>query len=141
MEAEKKIILFDGVCNLCNSSVQFVIKRDKKDQFRFAPLQSDVGQKLVQERGIDTTMIDSIILIEPQVAYYTKSDAALKIAQQLSGAWPLMGVFLGVPSGIRNVVYDWIAKNRYRWYGKRDECMIPTPELKEKFLSISSKTD
>ena len=141
MEAEKKIILFDGVCNLCNSSVQFVIKRDKKDQFRFAPLQSDVGQKLVQERGIDTTMIDSIILIEPQVAYYTKSDAALKIAQQLSGAWPLMGVFLGVPSGIRNVVYDWIAKNRYRWYGKRDECMIPTPELKEKFLSISSTTD
>jgi len=141
MKAEKKIILFDGVCNLCNSSVQFVIKRDKRDQFRFAPLQSDVGQKLVQERGIDTTMIDSIILIEPQVAYYTKSDAALKIAQQLSGAWPLMGVFLGVPSGIRNVVYDWIAKNRYRWYGKRDECMIPTPELKEKFLSISSTTD
>jgi len=130
-----KIILFDGVCNLCNGAVQFVIERDKNDVFRFAALQSEVGQKLVIERGIDTEIIDSIILIEPNVAYYTKSTAALKIAEDLNGLWSTLSIFLGVPEGIRNIVYDFIAKNRYKWYGKKQECMIPTPELKAKFLS------
>ncbi|MGB5378926.1 thiol-disulfide oxidoreductase DCC family protein [Muriicola sp.] len=134
MEEAKKIILFDGVCNLCNKSVQFVIKRDNNDVFRFAALQSTIGEKLVKEKGIDTTQVDSIILIEPQIAYYTKSDAALKIAKSLSGGWPLMGVFLGIPKGLRDWVYDWVARNRYSWYGKRDSCMIPTEELKQKFL-------
>jgi predicted DCC family thiol-disulfide oxidoreductase YuxK len=130
----KQIILFDGVCNLCNSSVQFVIKRDRKDTFRFAALQSDTGQKLVEERGIDTSAVDSIILIQPQVAYYVKSDAALRIARSLSGPWPALGIFLWLPSGLRDLVYDLIARNRYRIFGKRDACMIPSPELKEKFL-------
>ncbi|NER11349.1 Predicted thiol-disulfide oxidoreductase YuxK, DCC family [Muriicola jejuensis] len=133
-EEEKKIILFDGVCNLCNSSVQFVIKRDKKDLFRFAALQGEIGEKLVKERGIDTSQIDSIILIEPGKAYYVKSEAALRIARTLPGLWPFMGIFLWLPSGLRDLVYDLIARNRYRIFGKRDACMVPTPELKRKFL-------
>lgn len=135
MLEQKKIILFDGVCNLCNSSVQFVIKRDKNDTFRFSALQSSVGQKLIKERGIDTNKIDSIILIEPQIAYYTKSDAALKIAKSLSGGWPLLGIFMGLPKGFRDTVYDWVARNRYQWFGRKDSCMVPTEELKEKFLA------
>lgn len=131
----KKIILFDGVCNLCNSSVQYVIKRDKKDIFRFAALQSEIGQKLLQERGISTLEIDSIILIDPGVSYYTKSDAALKIMNAIGGAWRLLTVFTWIPKGLRDIVYDYFAKNRYKWYGKKDACMVPTPELKAKFLA------
>ena len=130
----KQIILFDGVCNLCNRSVQFIIRRDKKDTFRFATLQSDIGQQLVRERGIDTSQVDSIILIQPQVAYYVKSDAALRISRSLSGLWPALGVFLWLPSGLRDLFYDLIARNRYKIFGRRDACMIPTPELKKKFL-------
>lgn len=134
MEEGKKIILFDGVCNLCNSSVQFVIKRDKKDLFRYAALQSKAGQQLVEQRHIDTRTIDSIILIEPGVAYYTKSDAALEIAQDLGGLWKLTAIFTWIPTSIRNAIYDFVAKNRYKWFGKKESCMVPTPELKAKFL-------
>lgn len=134
MENGKKIILFDGVCNLCNGSVQFVIKRDKKDRFRYAALQSEVGQQLVQERHIDTKEVDSIILIEPGVAYFTKSDAALEIAKDLGGVWRLMALFHWVPRSIRNFVYDFVARNRYKWFGKKEACMVPTPELQTKFL-------
>lgn len=134
VENGKKIILFDGVCNLCNNSVLFVIKRDKKDLFRYASLQSEVGQQLVRERGIDTSQVDSIILIEPGVAYFTKSDAALEIAQHLGGLWKLSAVFTWIPKSIRDVVYDFVARNRYKWYGKKDACMVPTPELRAKFL-------
>ncbi len=135
MAAQKKIILFDGVCNLCNSSVQFVIKRDKNDIFRFASLQSEAGQKLANERGINTSEIDSIILIEPQIAYYTKSDAALIIAKSLSGGWSFLGIFMGLPKGLRDTIYDWVARNRYQWFGKKDQCMIPTEADKGKFLN------
>ncbi|WP_034258196.1 thiol-disulfide oxidoreductase DCC family protein [Altibacter lentus] len=128
-----KIILFDGVCNLCNSSVVFIIKRDKKDVFRFAALQSNVGMVLVNEHDIDTSKTDSIILIDGNKSY-EKSSAALRIAKELSGAYPLLYGFMIVPKFIRNRVYDYIAKNRYRWYGKKESCMIPTPELKSKFL-------
>jgi predicted DCC family thiol-disulfide oxidoreductase YuxK len=134
VKENKKIILFDGVCNLCNDAVQFIIKRDQNDTFRFAALQSEVGKKLVTERNIDTQTIDSIILIDPNVAYYTKSTAALKIAEQLKGIWSLLPVLLWLPESLRNIVYDFIAKNRYAWYGKKQECMIPTPELQDKFL-------
>ena len=133
-ETAKKIILFDGVCNLCNSSVLFIIKRDKKDRFRFAALQSEVGKKLARERNIDTSKIDSIILIEPHIAYYTQSTAVLKIGQSFGGLWRVLWIFEWIPSRIRNRFYDFIAKNRYRWYGKKDACMVPTPELKAKFL-------
>ncbi len=126
--------MFDGVCNLCNNSVQFVIKRDKNDVFRYAALQSDVGQQLLKQRHIDTTAVDSIILIEPGVAYYTKSDAALEIAQDLGGLWKLSAIFSWIPATIRNRIYDFVAKNRYKWFGKQESCMIPTPELRAKFL-------
>lgn len=130
----KKIILFDGVCNLCNDSVQLIIERDKNDVFRFASLQSEVGQKLTTERGIDPEAMDSIILIEPGIAYYDKSTAALEISKHLTGGYSLLRYFSFLPEGFRNGVYDIIAKNRYKWFGKKDECMIPTPELKAKFL-------
>ncbi len=134
MEKAKKIILFDGVCNLCNSSIRFVIQRDKKDQFRYAALQSTLGQRLLSERKIDTGKVDSIILIEPGLAYYTKSDAALQIGKHLRGYGLLSSLLLWIPAPIRNIVYDFIARNRYQWYGKKEHCMVPTPELKSKFL-------
>ncbi|RIV69042.1 thiol-disulfide oxidoreductase DCC family protein [Flagellimonas aequoris] len=134
MEENKKIILFDGVCNLCNGSVQFVIKRDKKDVFRYAAIQSEVGEQLITERHIDTNQVDSIILIEPGVAYFTKSDAALEIAGELGGLWKLTSIFKWIPKSIRDVIYDFVARNRYKWFGKQESCMIPTPELKAKFL-------
>ncbi|RFN58111.1 thiol-disulfide oxidoreductase DCC family protein [Marixanthomonas ophiurae] len=128
-----KIILFDGVCNLCNSSVVFAIKRDKNDVFRFAALQSKVGEQLISKLNIDTSKTDSIILIDGE-KYHEKSSAALRIAKQLSGGWPLLYVFIILPEFIRDSVYSFIAKNRYKWYGKRESCMIPTPELQAKFL-------
>ncbi len=134
MKNTKKIILFDGVCNLCNAAVLFVIKRDKKDTFRYAALQSEIGQKHTQERGIDTEKVDSIVLIEPGVAYYTKSTAALKIAMDFGGIWKLLYIFTWLPEGFRNRIYDYVAANRYKWFGKKEQCMIPTPELKNKFL-------
>lgn len=130
----KKIILFDGVCNLCNNSVQFIIERDKKDVFRFASLQSETGKQLTAERGIDPEAMDSIILIEPGVAYYQKSTAALEISKHLSGGYSSLKYFSFLPEGFRNVVYDLIARNRYKWFGKKEECMIPTPALKSRFL-------
>ncbi|GBF18999.1 MULTISPECIES: thiol-disulfide oxidoreductase DCC family protein [Arenibacter] len=135
MIENNKIILFDGVCNLCNSSVQYVIRRDKSNAYRFAALQSEIGKKLVEQRGIDTSQIDSIILIEPGVAYYTKSTAALKIARSFGGVWQLTSVFEWIPEKIRDWVYDYIAKNRYKWYGKKEVCMVPSPENNERFLT------
>lgn len=131
---DKKIILFDGVCNLCNDSVLKVIKHDKSDAFVFTSLQSDIGQQIIKHIGIDTSKTDSIILYEPNISYDVKSTAALKIMKEFGGFWSLMQVFWIFPGPIRNVVYDYIAKNRYKWFGKKESCMIPTPELKAKFL-------
>jgi len=130
----KKIILFDGVCNLCDSVVQFVIKHDKKDMFRFVALQSELGQEILKHIGINPTNIDSIILYEPGIAYYYKSQAALEIAKNLGGILHFGTIFRIIPAGIRNQHYDNIAKNRYKWYGKKESCMVPTLELKSKFL-------
>ncbi len=110
-----------------------MIKRDRNDLFMYAPLQSATGERLTIQHNIDTSQVDSIILIRDDKAY-AKSTAALKIAQKLSGLWPLLSVFLILPAFLRNWVYDYIAKNRYKWFGKKDACMIPTPELKAKFL-------
>tara|TARA_R110001632_G_scaffold204892_1_gene328451 strand:- start:2378 stop:2779 length:402 start_codon:yes stop_codon:yes gene_type:complete len=133
MSTEKKIILFDGVCNLCNSSVLFVIKRDNKDQFRFAALQSEIGQALAKKHQIDMTQVDSIMMIKNDKVF-VKSSAALHITRYLSGAYPLLFLFMIIPTFMRNWVYDYVAKNRYKWFGKKDQCMIPTVELKSKFL-------
>ncbi len=130
----KKIILFDGVCNLCNSAVNFIIKRDKNDVFRYASLQSEVGRALAKERGVDSSKLDTILLIEPSIVYYHKSTAALQIAKQLSGGYPLLSIFLIFPKFLRDWIYDIIAKNRYKWFGKRESCVIPTPELKALFI-------
>lgn len=130
----KKIILFDGVCNLCESSVLFVIKYDKKEEFRFVALQSDLGKKILQHIGMDSKHIDSIVLYEPGIAYYYKSQAALEIAKRLGGFFHFGTLFRIIPNGIRNWVYDYVAKNRYVWYGKKELCMIPTPEIQSKFL-------
>lgn len=130
----KKLILFDGVCNLCNSSVQYVIKHDKKNQFMFTALQSDVGKEIITKYNIDTSKTDSILLYTPEKGVVSKSTAALKVAINLGFPQNIMGVFFIVPPFIRNWVYDYIAKNRYKWYGKQESCWIPTPELKSKFL-------
>ena len=130
----KKIILFDGVCNLCDASVQFIIKNDKNDVFRFVAIQSELGQQIIKYLGIDTSKTDSIILYEPRVAYYFKAEAALRIAKELRIWHSVLYIFIHVPNFIKNGVYDFIPKNRYKWYGKKEACMIPTPELKAKFL-------
>ncbi len=131
---DKKLILFDGVCNLCNSSVQYVIKHDKNNQFMFTALQSETGKKIIEHFDIDTSKVDSILLYTPEKGISTKSSAALKVASKLGFPTNMLSVFLIIPPFISNWVYDFIAKNRYKWYGKKDACMIPTPELKSKFL-------
>ncbi|MBT8206265.1 MAG: thiol-disulfide oxidoreductase DCC family protein [Eudoraea sp.] len=131
---EHSIILFDGVCNLCNSAVQFIIKHDKKDRYRFSAIQSEQGKKLTSERNIDTKKIDSIILIEPGKAYYIKAPAALQIGKSFGGGWRALSIFEWVPPVISNWIYDLVARNRYRWFGRKEQCMIPTEELKAKFL-------
>ncbi|NQY31233.1 MAG: DUF393 domain-containing protein [Flavobacteriaceae bacterium] len=123
----KKIILFDGVCNLCNSSINYVIDHDKNDVFRFVSLQSDLGKTIQDHLGIVNTSLDTIILYVPNEAYYIKSTAALKIMTEFLGFWKLMQAFLVLPSSIRDLVYNYVAKNRYKWYGKQENCRIPTP--------------
>lgn len=130
----KKIILFDGVCNLCNSAVQYVIKHDKKDVFRFVALESELGIEILEYIGINNKNIDSIILFEPGKAYYYKSNAALEIAKTLGGIFTFGTFFRIIPTGIRNSVYDYVAKNRYKWFGKQESCLLPTPDLATKFL-------
>ncbi len=130
----KKIVLFDGVCNLCHNFVQFIIKHDKKDVYRFASLQSGYGQQVQKHLGINTDNIKSVILYEPGVAYFHKSEAALRIIRSFGGAYSLIWILRIFPNFIGNTVYDFIAFNRYKWFGKNDQCMIATPELKDKFL-------
>ena len=133
-ESKHKVILFDGVCNLCNSFVNFVIRNDKKEVFKFAPIQSNFGEIALKKHRINSKDTDSIILIDED-NYYIKSTAALYIAKELSGAYPLLFCFMIVPKFIRNWIYDLVAKNRYKWFGKKVSCMIPTPELKNKFYN------
>lgn len=128
-----KIVLFDGICNLCNSSVQLIIENDSKNLFQFASLQSDFGQKFLQENNLPDDAFKSIVLIDGE-KFYTKSEAALRIGKELDGLYKVLRIFLWTPKFIRDFVYDYIAKNRYKWYGKRDSCWIPTDELKQKFL-------
>lgn len=131
----KHLILFDGVCNLCNSSVLYVIKRDKKNKFLFAPLQSKTGKTIINKFNIDTTQTDSILLFKPSFyKIYSKSSAALHISKSLDFPVKFLAIFLIIPDFIRDWFYDYIAKNRYKWYGKKESCMIPTPDLKAKFL-------
>lgn len=128
------IILFDGVCNFCNDSVQFIIKRDPKGYFKFAPLQSELGKSLLEKHGMPTDAMDTIILIENGIAY-NYSTAALRIARKLSGLWALFYIFIIVPPFIRNPIYRFVGRNRYKWFGKKESCMMPTPEIRSRFLA------
>jgi predicted DCC family thiol-disulfide oxidoreductase YuxK len=127
------IVLFDGVCNLCNGAVQFILRNDPKGQFRFASLQSSQGQELLQQHQLPTDNIHTIVLIE-QGRSYTQSTAALRIARQLRGLLPLLYAAVIVPPAWRNGLYRWVARNRYRWFGKSEQCMLPKPEYKHRFL-------
>ena len=130
----KPIILFDGVCNLCNSSVQFVIQHDRANKFLFAALQSQTGQALLQQYNLPQQGFDSFVLIQNEKVFL-KSTAALHVAKQLNGPAKLLYGFIIVPAFIRNTVYNFIAKNRYKWFGKKESCMMPTPTLQSRFLN------
>lgn len=130
---ESPTILFDGVCNLCNQSVQFVIKHDPSSRFRFAALQSEFGQAQLAKHSFNKEELTSIVLLVGDKVY-DRSRAALEIARRLNGLWPLLYLFVIVPPFIRNFFYNWISRNRYRWFGKTDECMLPTPELRARFI-------
>ena len=127
------ILLFDGVCNLCNGFVQFIIKRDPKGSFRFTALQSDAGQQLLTSHQQEKSDLSTVILID-NGQVYTHSDVALNVAKRLGGLWTLFLVFSIIPRSIRDRIYNWIARNRYRWFGEKEQCMIPTPDIKARFL-------
>lgn len=133
-ENGKYVIYFDGVCNLCNSSIQFVIKHDKNDHFRFASLQSDFAKTALGKENIDSDDMESIILETADGKIYKRSSAVLRIASKLGFPINWLSIFLVVPKFIRDGVYRYIGRNRYKWFGKQDNCMIPTPELTKKFL-------
>ena len=130
---EKKIILFDGVCNLCNTSVLFVIKHDKKNQFLFSSLQSKTGEFYLQKFNLSQNKFNSFLLIESD-KIYLKSSAALRVLKHVGNGWKILYAFIIVPKFIRDGVYNIISKNRYKWFGKKDACWIPTPALQSKFL-------
>lgn len=127
------IILFDGVCNFCDSTVQFIIKRDQAGYFQFASLQSDIGQNILAQFNISKN-IDSVILIEQEQVFF-ESTAALKICKKLDRLWPCFYLFILVPPFIRNALYRLFAKHRYRLFGQKSECLLPTPSQRQRFLS------
>lgn len=133
MEKTPLIILFDGDCNLCNGTVQFILKKDKKKQFRFASLQGKFGQGILNKFGLPGGKPNSFILLEGE-KIYTHSTGALRVFRQLGGIWKLLYVFIIIPPFIRDGVYNFIARNRYKWFGKRDSCYLPSPALKNRFL-------
>ncbi|MED0677204.1 thiol-disulfide oxidoreductase DCC family protein [Aneurinibacillus thermoaerophilus] len=133
VSSHNTILLFDGVCNLCNQAVKFIIPRDPQRNFRFASLQSNTGQRLLQQYGLPSDTLNSVILLDNGKAY-TKSSAALRVARKLGGIWSLLYVFIMVPRPLRDIIYNWVARNRYRWFGKRETCMLPPPDIGERFL-------
>jgi len=128
------IVLFDGVCNLCNAAVDLIIRNDKAGNFKVGALQDEKSRSILEEYTIDPEYLDSIVLIRGDQVFY-RSRAALEISKKLRGLWPLLYAFIVVPNFIRDPVYNWIADNRYSWFGKKDTCRLPTPEEKERFLS------
>ncbi len=118
---------------MCNSAVNFIIKRDKKKKFRFAPLQSAAGQILLNQYELSISDLQSFVLIEEKKAF-TKTTAALRVTKYLYKPWPMIQAFLVIPTFIRDPVYNFIARNRYKWFGKKEECMVPTAELRSRFL-------
>ena len=131
---DNPVILFDGVCNFCNSAVNFTLKRNTKADIRFAPMQCEAGQKLLQQYNLPVDDMESFVFIENRVAY-KQSTAGLKVCRHLRGLWPLCYGLIIVPKFIRDGIYNRIAKNRYKWFGVQQACMIPTPEVRARFLN------
>lgn len=127
------IIMFDGVCNFCDASINFVLDRDTDGKFRYASLQSDSGQAILKSLGLPTDEFSSFVYVEDG-DYYTRSSAALRLAKRLGGFWSLFYGFIIIPKFLRDAVYSLIANNRYKWFGKKDACMIPSPEVRDRFL-------
>jgi predicted DCC family thiol-disulfide oxidoreductase YuxK len=127
------LILFDGVCNLCNASVQFVIRHDRAGKFRFAAIQSEIGREIFQRHGLDPANLQTFVLITDG-RIFVRSDAAIEVVARFGGAWRLLRIFSLVPRSVRDAIYSFIAQNRYRWFGRQEVCMVPTPEIKERFL-------
>ena len=130
---DHSIVLFDGICNYCNSWVNFTIRHDKRDMFRFAPLQSDAGRTILEKFGLDSEKIDTFVLVEGE-QIYLRSTAGLRMLKGIGGFYAALYSLIIVPPYLRDWVYRIIARNRYRWWGKKETCMVPTPELKKKFL-------
>lgn len=137
MTSPKSIIFFDGVCNLCNASIDFVIQRDKNDQFLVGALQEELSKKVLSEFDVHQDYLDSLVLLEKGKIYY-RSTAALKITKNLSGVWPVLYPLIFLPAFLRDSIYNWIGSNRYRWFGKKSTCRLPTVEEKAKFLSVDT---
>ena len=131
--AAETIVLFDGVCNLCNGSVQFLLRRDRRRRFRFAALQSAAGQALLEEYGLPTQILPTIVVLEGGRAR-VRSDAALHLARRLPWPWPALAVFRILPRPLRDALYDFVARHRYRWFGRTESCMLPTPDVADRFL-------
>jgi predicted DCC family thiol-disulfide oxidoreductase YuxK len=134
VESSGHVVLFDGVCNLCNGWVRFVMRRDPRRRFRFASLQSTFGAESLRRHGLPDDYLGSILLLADGVLY-ARSDAVLRIAGQLRWPWPVLCVFVVVPRVVRDIVYDWVARNRYRWFGKRESCLLPNAQDAARFLS------
>ena len=130
---ENPVVLFDGVCNFCNYWVNFALKRDKKKKLKFSPLQGETARQILEKYNFNTTALSSVILIDKN-RIWTQSSAAIRICKYLKGGWKLCYGLIIIPKFIRDFFYNIIARNRYKWYGKRDKCMIPTPELRDRFL-------
>ncbi|MBB6328590.1 putative DCC family thiol-disulfide oxidoreductase YuxK [Algoriphagus iocasae] len=137
MSEQKSIIFFDGVCNLCNASIDFVIRHDTNDRFLVGALQDELSRRILSNYQVDPNYLDSLVLLENGKIFY-RSTAALKIAKKLTGFAPFLYPLIFLPKFLRDPVYDWIGRNRYRWYGKKSTCRLPTPEEKAKFLSPSN---
>lgn len=131
--ASPSIVLFDGVCNLCNGFVNFIIDRDPKHQFSFGSLQSQKARVLLHDHPAVLSELNTVVLLEGS-KLYTRSTAALRIARKLNGGWPLLYALIIIPSPLRDIVYDFIARKRYAWFGRREACRIPTPELRSRFI-------
>ncbi|WP_143192193.1 thiol-disulfide oxidoreductase DCC family protein [Paenibacillus helianthi] len=133
MMKDKSVVLIDGVCHLCQGMVRFIIPRDPKGRFLFAPLQSEVSHQLLRDSGLVPGQLSTVVLIEDGV-FYTESAAVLRIARRLRFPWPAAYLLIVVPRPLRSALYRFVARNRYRWFGRDDQCLVPTPEIRQRFL-------
>lgn len=133
IQDEYNLVLFDGVCNLCNKAVDFIIRKDKKNKFKVGALQNPIVKDLLKTYKIDESYLDSLILIQGDEVFY-KSSAALLIAKNLGGLWRILYLGMVLPQSLRDAIYEWVGKNRYNWFGKKDSCRLPSPDEKQKFI-------